>query len=289
MRIRFVTLGLLAALLSVFLPAAAVAQSSIAGSVKDDTGAVLPGVTVEASSPALIEKSRTVISDASGQFKIVDLRPGVYAVVFTLQGFNTYRREGITLTANATATVNGEMKVGSIEESITVTGEAPLVDVQNAGRSQVVNRELLDTVPTGGQVWQVGFTLPGVVQVGRSDVGGAGGIQQTRMSTHGSTISDTTTNLDGMETNSMLGWAQSSQYWNDAAIQEMAFQTSNVGAESQTGGILLNLIPQQGGNQFRGDIDARSIPNDSFQGNNMTPNLKSLGVSTPNKVLRLHD
>ena len=212
MRIGSVLLRSLAALFFLLVPVIASAQSSIAGSVKDDTGAVLPGVTVEASSPALIEKSRSVISDASGQFKIVDLRPGVYSVVFTLQGFNTFRREGITLTANATATVNGEMKVGSIEESITVTGEAPLVDVQNAGRSQVVSREMLDTIPTGGQVWQVGFTLPGVVQVGRSDVGGAGGIQQTRMSAHGSTISDTTTNLDGMETNSMHGWAQSSQY-----------------------------------------------------------------------------
>ena len=289
MRTSSVTLRSFAAFLLLLWPALASAQSSIAGSVRDDTGAVLPGVTVEASSPALIERSRTVVSDASGQFKIVDLRPGTYAVVFTLQGFSTFRRDGITLTANATATVNGEMKVGSIEESITVTGEAPLVDVQNAGRSQVVSRELLDTVPTGGQVWQVGFTLPGVVQVGRSDVGGAGGIQQTRMSTHGTTISDTTTNLDGMETNSMHGWAQSSQYWNDAAIQEMAFQTSNVGAESQTGGILLNLIPQQGGNQFRGDVAARSIPSDHFQGNNMTSKLRSLGVNTPNKVLRLHD
>src|SRR5881394_1092099 len=107
MRIRLVTVGLFVALLFVFLPAAAHAQSSIAGVVKDATGAVLPGVTVEASSPALIEKTRAVISDDSGQFKIVDLRPGVYAVVFTLQGFNTFRREGITLTANATATVNG--------------------------------------------------------------------------------------------------------------------------------------------------------------------------------------
>ena len=289
MRIGSVVLRFLAAIFFLLLPAFASAQSSIAGTVKDDTGAVLPGVTVEASSPALIEKSRTVISDASGQFKIVDLRPGAYAVTFTLQGFSTFRRDGITLIANATATVNGEMKVGSIEESITVTGEAPLVDVQNAGRSQVVNRELLDAIPTGGQVWQVGFTLPGVVQVGRSDVGGAGGIQQTRMSAHGATISDTTTELDGMETNSMHGWAQSSQYWNDAAIQEMSFQTSNLGAESQTGGILLNLIPQQGGNQFRGDVDAKTIPGTTFQGNNMTSGLRALGVSTPNKVLRLHD
>jgi hypothetical protein len=287
---RFVVVrGLLALAVILSCPALSRAQSAIAGVVKDDTGAVLPGVTVEASSPALIEKARSVVSDDNGQFKIIDLRPGDYTVVFSLQGFSTYRREGITLVSNATATVNGEMKVGSLEESITVTGEAPLVDVQNAGRSQVVNRELLDTVPTGGQVWQVGFTLPGVVQVGRSDVGGAGGIQQTRMSAHGATISDTTTLLDGMITNSMHGWGQSSQYWNDAAIQEMAFQTSSIGAEAQTGGILLNLIPQQGGNQFKGDVSARTIPNDSFQSNNVTPALRALGVQTPNKVLRLHD
>ncbi len=291
MRIGVVALRTLAVAFFLFLvlPSMASAQSAIAGVAKDDTGAVLPGVTVEASSPVLIEKSRTVVTDASGNYKIVDLRPGVYSVVFTLQGFNTFRREGITLTANATATVNGEMKVGAVSESITVTGEAPLVDVQNSGRSQVVDREMLDTIPNGGQTWQVGFTLPGVVQVGRSDVGGAGGIQQTRMSAHGSTISDTTTTLDGMETNSMHGFAQSSQYWNDAAIQDMAFQTSNLGAESQTGGIMLNLIPQQGSNQFKGDIDIKSIPNNSFQGNNMTDALRRQGVSTPNKVLRLQD
>ena len=130
------TLGALtsfAALVALFLllPAISSAQSSIAGVVKDDTGAVLPGVTVEAASPALIEKTRSVASDGQGQFKIVDLRPGVYTVTFVLQGFSTFKRDGITLQASTVATVNGEMKVGALEETITVTGEAPLVDVQS--------------------------------------------------------------------------------------------------------------------------------------------------------------
>src|SRR6185503_8294772 len=113
------------------LPALAFAQGSITGVVRDSSGAVLPGVTVEAASPALIEKVRTVVSDSSGQYQIVDLRPGTYALTLTLSGFNTFRREGIELTGNFTATVNAEMRVGALEETITVTAESPVVDVSN--------------------------------------------------------------------------------------------------------------------------------------------------------------
>src|SRR3977135_4266584 len=117
-----------ATLLSLLLiPATASAQTSgISGVVKDTTGAVLPGVTVEAASPALIEKVRTAVTDDQGQYRIVDLRPGVYVVTFSLQGFSNFKRDGITLQANTVATVNGDMKLGSLEETITVTGEAPL-------------------------------------------------------------------------------------------------------------------------------------------------------------------
>src|SRR5262249_20377247 len=117
--------------------AAAAAQSTnttgISGSVKDTSGAVLPGATVEAASSALIEKTRTVVTDAEGLYKLVDLRPGTYTVTFTLPGFATVKREGIELTAGFTANINAELKVGAVEETITVTGATPVVDVQNAG------------------------------------------------------------------------------------------------------------------------------------------------------------
>src|SRR5687768_17585501 len=112
----------------VLLPAAAYAQASIAGVVRDTSGAVLPGVTVEAASPALIEKVRSVVADGAGQYRIVDLRPGTYSVTFTVSGFSTLQREGIELQGSFTATVNAEMRVGSLEERVTVTGEAPIVD-----------------------------------------------------------------------------------------------------------------------------------------------------------------
>src|SRR5262249_36838437 len=123
---------------------AAWAQSAISGTVKDASGAVLPGVTVTATSPALIEKSKTTVSDPSGQYRIVDLRPGTYEVNFELTGFQTVKREGVELPANFTATVNADMKVGAVQETITVTGASPLVDVQTTAKSEVLSRDLLD-------------------------------------------------------------------------------------------------------------------------------------------------
>src|SRR3954471_6466414 len=132
------------ALLAAFLiPAAAFAQASITGVVKDPSGAVLPGVTVEASSPALIEKSRTVVTDGGGQYRIVDLRPGTYSVSFTLTGFSTVRREGIDLQGSMTASINADMRVGAVEETITVSGSAPVVDVQNVQQQRVLDKEVI--------------------------------------------------------------------------------------------------------------------------------------------------
>ena len=122
--------------------------SGIAGVVKDTSGAVLPGVTVEAASPALIEKVRTIVSDSEGRYNIVDLRPGTYVVTFTLAGFNTFRREGIELTSGFTATVNADMQVGALTETVTVTGESPLVDTRNARRQTVVSDDLLNVLPS---------------------------------------------------------------------------------------------------------------------------------------------
>src|SRR5688572_16758597 len=138
------------------------AQATIAGVVRDTSGAVLPGVSVEASSPALIEKVRTVVTDARGQYSIVDLRPGTYLVVFTLPGFSTFRREGIELTGSFTATVSADLRVGGIEESVSVTGETPIVDVQSAQRQQTLTRAVIDAVPTGNRYQNLMTVLPGV-------------------------------------------------------------------------------------------------------------------------------
>ena len=140
--------------------------SGIAGLVRDTSGAVLPGVTVEAASPALIEKVRSVVTDGQGRYNIVDLRPGTYVVTIALPGFNTLRREGIQLTAGFTATINVELQVGALEETITVTGQSPLVDVQNVKQQRVVSEELLSALPTASRALASLVTLiPGIILV----------------------------------------------------------------------------------------------------------------------------
>ncbi len=145
---KLVLAGIAACACVLWLPATAQAQSAVAGVVKDTSGAVLPGVTVEASSDVLIEKTRSVITDGEGAYRIVDLRPGTYSVTFTLPGFQTFKREGLDLPANFTATINADMKVGALEESVTVSGASPVVDVSSNAKSQVLNREVLDAVPS---------------------------------------------------------------------------------------------------------------------------------------------
>jgi hypothetical protein len=135
-------------LLALLIPSAAFAQASITGVVKDPSGAVLPGVTVEASSPALIEKARSVVTDGSGQYRIVTLPPGIYALTFTLSGFSTVKREGIELRGTFTAAIDAELRVGNVSETVTVTGETPLVDTQSATQQRVLGSEVVDAIPT---------------------------------------------------------------------------------------------------------------------------------------------
>src|ERR671921_272895 len=134
-------------LVAVFVPSVVHAQSAISGLVRDTSGAVLPGVTVEAASPVLIEKVRVVVTNDEGRYNIVDLRPGTYVVTFTLTGYSTAKRDGIELTAGFTATVNGDLQVGAIEETITGSGATPLVDTQNVRKQTVMSTGLLESLP----------------------------------------------------------------------------------------------------------------------------------------------
>ena len=191
------------------LPAAAWAQSpttgAIAGVVRDSTGAVLPGVTVEAASPALIEKVRTVISDGEGRYQIVDLRPGAYTVTFTLTGFNTVRREGIELNAGFTASINGDMRVGALEETVTVTGASPVVDTQNVRTQSVLQREVLDTLPTNKSIQGFASLVVGMTNAassgttfGRYDVGGNKTDAYSGVTIHGLRMGDGRMLYNGM-------------------------------------------------------------------------------------------
>lgn len=273
--------------LLVFLPGGLYAQSAIAGIVRDSTGGVLPGVTVEASSPALIEKARTVVTNDAGQYLVIDLRPGIYTIVFSLDGFTALRREGLELPSNFTATVNVELRVGGVQETITVSGESPVVDTRSATQQQVLSRELLDSVPTGRNIWGIGATLPAVT-ISAPDVGGTAGMQQTYIAVHGSERRDNAIQIDGMSVNGIEGDGAIQNYFNPAMFEEMSYQTSALSAEVPSSGVRLNMIPKAGGNTFTGSAFWSHTPG-QWQSNNFTSALKATGLRAPNRVDRIFD
>jgi hypothetical protein len=290
MLLRSILLGAFIAL----MPGIAHAQSAIAGQVTDATGGVLPGVTVEASSPVLIEGARSGVTDAQGRYTIDALRPGTYRVTFTLTGFSTMVREGIELASNFTAPVSVQMRVGTVQEAITVTGETPLVDVQRTSQAPVITSELLEALPTGRNSWGAGMTLPGMTsrnlggsQV--SDVGGIGAGQQAYLSIHGSSISDTHYEMDGMNVTSTSGAGNNtSVYFDDAQVQEYTYDTIGGGAESQISGVVINMVPKEGGNRVRG-TGVANWANSSLYNSNYNDELRQQGLLTPSEMKELWD
>src|SRR5205814_2755027 len=190
------------AIVVVGLPAIVSAQASIAGQVKDATGGVLPGVTVEASSPALIEKVRSVVTAGTGQYRIELLPPGTYTVTFALPGFSTVKREGVQLTGTFTASIDADLRPGAVAETITVTGESPIVDVQSANKQRVIDRELIDKLPAGRSPFAQMALIPGVtVAAVNQDVGGATQLSGAiTMQVHGSTCSSQSLMENGLST-----------------------------------------------------------------------------------------
>jgi hypothetical protein len=270
-------IAILVGVLTVFGAAAASAQSSIVGVVRDTSGAVLPGVTVEAASPALIEKVRSAVTDSQGLYSIIDLRPGVYSVTFTLGGFQTAKRENIDLPAAFTATINGELQVGSIAETLTVSGQAPVVDLRSSGRQQTVSQELLSSVPTGSTPQSYAVLLPSVT-LGLGNITTApNSFRWADMSFRGTR--GASTSVDGFDTSHRLNGEGSQYQVNEGTVQEIVVSLGSAGAETQGAGVTINVIPKSGGNRFSGSLSTH-YANEDFVNENITPELQRLGITT---------
>jgi len=277
--------------LALVIPHTVFAQASIAGLVKDSSGAVLPGVTVEAASPVLIEKTRSAVTDGTGQYRIENLRPGTYSVTFTLSGFSATKREGIELTGSFTASVNADMRVGAVAETVTVTGETPVVDVQNAQRQTVLSKDILNAIPTAGSYNAVLVLVPGLFG-GQQDVS-TGPCNSCTFSAHGAILSGGRANsearllLDGLSI--AVPQAGGTNYLTDTRnSQEVNFTTSGSTAEVESGGPVMNIIPRAGGNSLSGNAFG-SWANDKLQGSNYTPELQAAGLAAPNPLVKLYD
>ena len=270
------------------VPGLAAAQE-ISGTVTDTTGAVLPGVTVEAASPALIEKVRTVTTNDQGQYSIVGLQAGVYNVTFTLSGFSTVVREGVKLTAGFTAEIDSKLAVGSVSETITVAGASPVVDLRNVSQQQVMSREVIDSIPSGKSITGYGLLVPGMIggehwgtPLGQ-DQGGMSVQSRQRMSIHGGNHEDQQLDLNGLDVGDAFSQGANLAFFPDTNMEEMQFQFSGNAAEIETGGVRVNMIPQEGANTFNGQFFTTATWS-ALQANNLDDPLKAAGLRDPTVV-----
>ena len=268
-------------------PTAATAQSVIAGQVRDNSGAVLPGVAVEASSPALIEGRRAVVSDGQGQYSIIDLRPGVYTVTFTLNGFSRVVRDGIELPSNFTATVDVTMGLTTLEETVTVSGQSPVVDVTQTQRTTVFNRELMNAIPTSNNMWSFAQLAPGVTMNG-TDVAGSSNGSDRELSAHGLSSTHTVMAVDGMNVNTTRADGRAALYFQDLSNEEVVLDTAGGSAEVSSGGLRINMIPRDGGNQPSGLLFVGGTAG-RWQADNFTQRLKDAGMKSVDRIERIFD
>ena len=267
------------------LPAPAFAQATLTGSVRDTSGAVLPGVTVEAASPALIEKVRTATTDGTGLFRIIDLRPGTYTLTLSLPGFRTVRREGIALAGTQTLTFPIEMAVGGLEEAITVTGETPVVDVQSARREVVMDRNMVETLPATRSVGGLLNATAGLTVDGN---GIALSPTMTFFSANGGANNEGRMAVNGMTVGAARSGGVSSYVYDAVGVDEVAVRVGGGLGETDTGGPIMNIIPRSGGNTFAG-TGFFSSAGDWSRGNNLNDELRALGLTETPGIIQAHD
>jgi hypothetical protein len=277
-----VALGLLA------VPSISTAQAlgAVAGTVKDASGAVLPGVTVEASSPALIEKVRSAVTDGSGQYRIVNLPPGSYNITFSLTGFSTVKREGVEVSPNFTSNIDGDLRVGAVQETITVTGESPIVDIQSSAQTRTMTDQAFKELPSGGSWIQMAALVP-AIRAGNTDVGGVLGDQTgAQVEAHGSRPGDGVSMIDGLRIGNMyIDSNLTNMSLSPLLFDQVEVSLAGQMGETGTNGVVMNAIPKSGGNRFSGTLLANGS-GPSLQGDNVTDDLQARGLRSASTTLK---
>ena len=270
-RIPFV-LALLA-----LLPAAASAQATLSGTVKDPSGAVLPGVTVEVSSPVLIERTRSATTDTTGVYQIVELRPGAYTVTFSLMGFRTVKRDGVNVSGSGVITINADLPVGNVSETIQVTGETPVVDVRSVERQSVIDNQVINELPVSRSYGSILAAVPSMQGAGANS---AASQNPSFFSIHGGPANEGHVQIDGLNVGAAFnGGGVSGNAYDIANAQEMQISMSGGLGDAEVGGPVLNIIPKNGGNTFTGSIFAAGAGKWA-QSDNVDAALNAQGVTT---------
>jgi hypothetical protein len=281
--LKYVLLVLAGALL---LPSVAAAQGTLTGTVRDGSGAVLPGVTVEATSPALTGSTRTVVTDGAGVYRIIELPPGTYGLSFTLPGFSNVKRDGLILAGSAVLTIPIEMRVGAIEETVTVTGESPVVDVQTVRRETVLAQEVIASVPGARTVGNLLNATPGLTV----DNNGLNPTPtMTFFSARGGQTNEGRMTVNGLTVAAAFNGGGVSSYILDTVnSDEVSVTVSGGMGESDTGGPVMNLVPRAGGNQFRGTAFYNNA-GDWSRGDNISDEQRAAGITETPGIIKAYD
>jgi hypothetical protein len=249
-------------------------SGTLSGTVKDSQGGMLPGATVSVTSEALIGGARTVATSETGIYQLTNLPPGTYTVSVELSGFTPLRREGIVVQVNRTTRLDVELGVGTLQETVTVSGASPVVDVSSTVTQTNITRDLYEAIPTGRNPWVMAGLVPGVV-TGRLDVGGTEGMQQYNLEAFGSADSQKSFSIDGLKTNWPGGSGGATmQYYGFEMYEEYNMQTASGTAESDVSGIYMNMVTKSGGNRFASDHNFYFM-NDGLQGENIDDDLRT--------------
>jgi hypothetical protein len=276
------------AVVTALLPSMALAQSSISGVVKDQSGAVIAGATVQASSEAIIEGTKSTTTNGEGRYEIVALRPGTYVVTATSSGFDTVKQT-IEVQANVTVPVDVALKPGAVSETVTIESRVATVDVENATHSTNLTRSDMDDLPTGRYMQSIASYAPGA-HLNLPDIGGSQQVEQNYIAVHGNTSTQDQYVLDGLLVNTTYADGQIQNYIDNAAIQESTLQSSGVTVEVSGGGMLQNLVPRDGGNAYHGAFFlSGSDGNGIWQANNLNATTLARNLSQQDKVLKIED
>jgi hypothetical protein len=279
-------IGLLVAIALVGAGSGVATAQSLAGTVRDTSGAVLPGVTIEASSPALITKVRTGVTDETGQYRIPDLPPGTYKVSFTLSGFATVVREGVELSGGGVMTIGAEMRVGSVAESITVTGESPVVDIQTARQQTVIDGDIIRALPAARSYGNYLAAIPAIQATG---FGGGAATINNFFSARGGRSTEGVIQLDGLNVGAPGNGGGVSGYLYDMSnSSEVQVAISGGLGEADRGGPAFNIIPKTGGNTFSGTAFT-SYAGKWGQSSNIDDRLRSLGFGEQPALIKSYD
>jgi hypothetical protein len=254
--------------------------------VKDSSGAVLPGVTVETASPALIEKVRTAITDGTGQYQIVDLRPGTYSVTFTLQGFRPVRRENVAVSGAGVITINADLSVGGLTETLTVQGETPVVDVQSTRRQAVLENKVVNELPAARGYGAILAAIPTLQGAGANS---SSSVNPSFFTAHGGPGNEGRVQLDGLSVGAAFnGGGVSGNAYDTSNARELQVSISGALGEAEVGGPVLNIVPSTGGNAFHGSVFGTGA-GEWAQGSNLDSNLKAFGITEPAALIKLWD